>query len=383
MSPSQLIINYLTQQNGGSVSLQQKWQFLQQHGLIGGKMPSPPKNPTDKQLKKYQSTLIETVSNAFGSLDSSKHAGTNLLTSLGIDPAQALFQAPVDQTTPTNSSSPTGTTKGVITAPQFNQASYDQAMKDILSDPLLTADQKSHLQTLGFAMATGDKAKFTQMLTAFEEASKFSDPYFKAQVNMSLDALKQSFLSRDSDLQFKQDQLHTALQKAQADYASSSEYNTLSHNQELQQYISALKNDLQANADSMAAAGFTSSSKNLDAQKIINDQNAGLVESSNMKYNYQKSTADAANTATLAGNVQQLQYYKDLAAQGKLADLRKTEAEVGSAALTDYSKLAQLVPDSSNILGGVGGSIPEAQVQDAASAANTTVGSNQPYSFAF
>lgn len=255
------------------------------------------------------------------------------------------------------------------------QASYDAAMARILANPLLTVSQKAHLTEIGGVLATGDKAKFTQMVTAFENASKYSEPFFKAQIALSLDTLKQGFLSQEGDLTFKETQTKKALEDLRANTRAAKDQLSFQHAQELKKLEESYTQDLQATQDALAATGFTSSSKRARSEDILAQQNQGLVESATKTFGYQTGNLERSLTSSEADTQARIQELQRLAAEGKLNLLRQTETKVGSRALADLGY--------TGLLGNVGGEIPYNQFKDAAAAANATLGSNQPYSFVF
>ena len=261
----------------------------------------------------------------------------------------------------------------------FDQATYDAAMAKILANPLLTDDQKNHLKEIGGVLVTGDKAKFVQMVNAFTDASKFSDPFFKAQVSLSLDTLNRGMNAKEGDLAYDEGVLTRALENLKADTASGKEQLSFQHQQELDKLARSYETDLQTTQDNMAATGFTNSSKRARAETILSQQNEGLRESANKTFGSEGFKAQELNRNLAYKDTEtqvQLLNLQRLAKENKIGDLRLAEASVGSNALAGLDRGLGLV-------GNVGGDIARSQFTDAASAAYNALDVNQPYSFVF
>ena len=261
----------------------------------------------------------------------------------------------------------------------FDQATYDAAMAKILANPLLTDDQKNHLKEIGGVLVTGDKAKFVQMVNAFTDASKFSDPFFKAQVALSLDTLHRGMNAKEGDLEYDEGVLTRALENLKADTASGKEQLSFQHQQELDKLARSYEVDLQTTQDNMAATGFTNSSKRARAETILSQQNEGLRESANKTFGSEGFKAQELNRNLAYKDTEtqaQLLNLQRLAKENKIGDLRLAEASVGSNALAGLDRGLGLVRN-------VGGDIARSQFTDAASAAYNALDVNQPYSSVF
>lgn len=252
-------------------------------------------------------------------------------------------------------------------SPQADQTvkMTDQQFQDWLKTQNLTPDQKSAIEQYYGIISTNDTATATRLLDAFNAAYEYSDPYFKAQIRLVADSLKRSLEGKDGDLAYQVKQEQDALTALQQDVAASKDYLSFQNRQDLAKLERDYKTNLETKQADLAATGFTSSSVRNKAEQLLGADYTGAVESSNRGLAYQTGGLDrnlAAKTTSTADDIQRL---KDLAAAGKLDLTRNAESQIGSTGL------AALGYD--NLLGGVGGSIPQAQYQDALSAASNFV----------
>lgn len=230
----------------------------------------------------------------------------------------------------------------------------------ILNNPGLSTDQKGVIRSIYEAVTTNDTNTAEKIKAAMTAATQYSDPYFKAQIRLATDALDRGLSAKEGDLAYQESSLTRALEGLKADTVAGKDKLSLDHQQDLKNLQTKYETDLATTQDNLAATGFTSSSKRARAEQILGDQNTGLVESSNRSYGYQTNNLDRTLSAKTSDVTAQIENYRRLASEGKLDLLRTTEEKVGSDNLAGYS----------DILGGVGGSIPRDQVKDALSLAS-------------
>lgn len=259
-----------------------------------------------------------------------------------------------------------GATSGTSTpAPTTSAATVHPELLQILQNPTLTGDQKAIIQSVFNAVSSNDADTASKIQAAMKAASEYSDPYFKAQIQLATDALDRGIHAKDGDLSYQETSLKNALDKLKADTTASRDQLSFAHAQELQQLGQKYETDLSTTRDNLASSGFTSSSKRARAEQILNDQNKGLVESSNKGYSYQTGNLDRTLSTSDAATQAQIENLRRLASEGKIDLLRQGEAAVGS------DKLASL--GYTGLLGNVGGSIPRQKTLDAVNFANSFV----------
>lgn len=290
-----------------------------------------------------------TYSDPFG------HTGSTPATTQQLLDAGALSSAGNSQTPASTSTATNGATTH----------SNDASVTDLLANSSLSDDQKKIIQTIYNTVSVNDTQNATKIASAITAGMQFSDPYFKAQANIALDALTRGLSSKDGDLSFAEGQLQKSLKALQDNTAASKDELSFEHAQELKNLAQKYESDLSTTQDNLAAAGLTSSSKRARAEQILSDTNSGLVESSNKTFGYQTGNLDRALSTQDASTQAQIANLQRLTAEGKLDLFRSTEGAVGSSALPTVNGLTPL--------GGVAGDIPQAQAKDALSFAQSYV----------
>jgi hypothetical protein len=258
--------------------------------------------------------------------------------------------------------SATGSSAANVSAAQLQT---DAEFQKYLSTLDLTADQKKALEAIYGAVSVGDQEKANQLKAAMQAATQYSDPYFKAQTRLALDAMDRAFNATDGDLAYNETKLRTSLEDLKNDLAAAKDYLSFQEVQELQDLERHYTADLDQTQQDMAARGFSSSSIRTRKEQLINDTYGDLRESSNRAFLFktgQLTDQEARADRDIAAEIARLQ---ELSAQGKLDTYRQTEATVGSTALPGETGLTPL--------GGIGGTIPRQQTQDAISFASNFV----------
>ncbi len=229
-------------------------------------------------------------------------------------------------------------------------------LASILADKNLSADQKTAIQAIYDATASGDATRAQQVIDAMKAAGTYSDPYFKAQIRLATDALDRGISGKEGDLAFAEAQQKSALKDLQDNTAASKDYLSFTHAQELKNLESKYQQDLSSTQDNLAAAGLTSSSKRARAEQILSDNNTGLVEGSNKQFSYQTGNLDRTLASSETNTAAQIDNLRRLASEGKLDLYRSAEQQVGSSNLPAIGGMTAL--------GDVGGTIPRAQALD-------------------
>ena len=107
----------------------------------------------------------------------------------------------------------------------------------------------------------------------------------------------------------------------------------------------------------LASVGKTSSSVRSRSEQLLQEQNAGLVESVGKKFSFQTGGLERQQASAERDLPLELERLRDKSNQARIEALRRAEAEVGSGALSGYADL----------FGGIGGDLPRKQVTDALS----------------
>jgi hypothetical protein len=263
--------------------------------------------------------------------------------------------APGQTPLPSTPSAPTGTT--TTTAPPPGADPNAAALSALLSNPSLSADQKAAIQHIYETVSANDTAQANRLIAGFNAATQYSDPFFKAQIRLATDALTNAFQATDGDLAFKETSLRNTLADLEKNTAASKNSLSLDEQQQLNGLKKQLETELQGTQDKLAATGFTTSSVRSRSEQLLKDTYGDMTQSTTRAFGDKTRSLDSNLASGQRDTAAQIEYYKQLAAQGKLDALRKTEEQVGS------SNLAAL--GYNGLLGGVGGTIPQKQITDA------------------
>jgi len=244
-------------------------------------------------------------------------------------------------------------------------AATDQQFTEWLNSQNLSSDQKAAITSLYNAVGTNDLETAERIKKAIAAGTAYSDPYFKAQAALLTDALDRGMNNIDGDLAFNEQSLNNRLQDIQKTLQQSGEYLSFQHTQELKDLERKLTADMEGLQEDMASRGFTNSSIRTKKTNILTDVYGDLRESSNRAFQYKVDTSTNQLNTAQRDTALEVQRLQQLAAQGKLDLLRKAESQLGSSAVNNLGYQSQT-------LGGIGGELPRAQMQDALSFASNS-----------
>jgi hypothetical protein len=248
-------------------------------------------------------------------------------------------------------------------APDAN-AQTDQEFETWLTGLGVADDQKQAIRAVYDAISTNDADRAKRVEAAMKAATEFSDPYFKAQTRLVMDALQRGLSDREGDLAYEVDSRQRVLKELKDDIAASKDYLSFQNRQELETLKRKFEQDLDATRDNLAASGFTTSSKRVKTEQILTDTYGAAVESSNRQLSYQTGRLNRQGANADINTAAEVERLRHLAESGKLSDIRSAEEKVGSSALSGLGYPT---------LGGVGGSIERDKVRDATSFASNFI----------
>lgn len=299
-----------------------------------------------------------------------------------LSPAQWLAQQGTTQTTPTTvptttptgtpasqtgTSVPTQTPQTGTVLPSVNNTQFDSQLQQLLTNPNLTADQKKAIEAIFNATSTNDQQLATKFISAMNASTEFSTPFFKAQTALVTDALTRGLQANEGDLSYRQDQLNRTLNTLRENTAASLNQLDFTNQQELKNLALSLEKDLEDNAQNLAATGKTFSSIRSRTDKLINENNQGLVESSRRQFGFQQGNLNRALSTAESNTTRDLAYLTDKNTQARIAALREAEQKVGSDALRGAGF-------NSGLLGNIFGALPQQQQEKAISAGRLATG---------
>jgi len=245
------------------------------------------------------------------------------------------------------------------------QTQTDAQFQQYLAGLNLPADQKAALNAIYQAVGSNDQAYADKIKSAMSAATAYSDPYFKAQVNLVTDALSRGLQQKDGDLAFQEKQLSNSLGDLVQNIASSKDMLAFDKVQQLKALQQNYEQSLEGTRTNLAALGKTSSSVRSRSDELQGENYNGMLESTNKTFNFKTDSLNSQQAQASRDTALQIENLQRLTTAGKIDLLRNTENQIGSSAL---GALGQ-----SEVLGGVGGQIPRAQTQDALSFASQFV----------
>lgn len=271
--------------------------------------------------------------------------------------------SPTVPNSPISAGAPTSVTTTPTTA--STPTVHDTTVQNIINNSGLTSDQKTIAQQLFDIVSANDNATAERLKSAFNAATEFSNPYFKAQVLVATDALSRALGANEGDLSYQETKLANTLKDLTANTTASKDYLDFQKSQDLQKLARSYEKDLEDTRQNLASVGKTSSSVRSRAEQLLSEENQGLVESTNKQFAYQTGNLDRGLTSGIRDNSLSLSYLKDKATQARIDALRKTEGQVGTSNLQGLGY--------TDLLGNIGGEIPRQQVLDANSFASSFV----------
>ena len=233
----------------------------------------------------------------------------------------------------------------------------DTSLADLLKNPNITQDQKNMVKGVYDVVSKYDEAQANKLIAGFNAATQFSDPFFKAQTAMVVDSLKRGLAANAGDLKFSETQLQNTLADLKSNIEASKDYADFEKTKQLEELARNYEADLETNRQNLAMVGKTSSSVRSRSEQLLQEQNAGLVESVGKKFSFQTGGLERQQASAVRDLPLELARLQDKSTQARIEALRKAEAEVGSGALSGYA----------DILTGIGGELPRKKVSDALS----------------
>lgn len=227
-----------------------------------------------------------------------------------------------------------------------------------------SAYDKLMLYTTFKAKEVQDPLIQKKMMEALGTAMESLDPYYKMKTRMANDAIERSAITINQDYASKIKSNEEKIRQTEEDLLAGREYLTLEQQAEMGNQLREFKNNLYSLRQNAAESGLAFSSPRETAEQQLNEQQAGLAESTTRKFN--KSQTDLANAAardTLA--LQQNAKDLERGRSESLTDLsRKGEELLGSTAMPQIPGVT--------LLGGIQGT-QEAEKQAKALNYGTTI----------
>lgn len=227
-----------------------------------------------------------------------------------------------------------------------NVTSEEEAFFNSDEFKALSPDQQSAIQSIFNTVQTNDAQKKELLTKAIEEATKNADPIFKQTLRLSIDALDRGFQDNADDLDYKEKQLTKTLARLKEDSAYSKNDLTIENQKELQALEDELALQLGETRQSLAASGFTDSSRRAKSEAILQKTKGNLVESSNRKFAAEVRNLNNSVTRGEEDTAAEIERLRKLTSSNNLDLGRKVEGIVGSnnlPARSGYTPLGGLI----------------------------------------
>lgn len=248
-----------------------------------------------------------------------------------------------------------------------NDDREDVEFDKLIEQSDLPDDIKQIARATFSAISTNDLEYAKRLVEGIKEATKYADPYFKAQTRLAIDALERGFQDADDDLEYNEERLSRQLEDLRKDTQGARELLSLEEQQELAELDRQLSSSLDATREEMASLGFTSSSRRARKEQITQETFGGLRETKQRQFAFKQQTLADTLTRGERDTAAEAERLRELAKSDKLKLLRETEETVGSDALRGTS-LGGLKP-----LGNVTGSLQNERAREIADLASSFV----------
>jgi hypothetical protein len=223
-------------------------------------------------------------------------------------------------------------------------------------------DQEAVLAVFG-AVANNDQVMAKRLAEAFKVAQKKNDPYFAQQLRLASDAIERGYVEIDKEAEFKALQAQNRLEDLRKDYAAKKDNLSLEEASVMKDIERGYQQNLETLQTGLAEAGFTSSSRRVQKERILDEATGGLRESKQRAFAYDRSSLEDVLGRGERDTQSELARLNELTKSGKLDFLRSAEREIGSSALDKLN-----LPGEAQMLGGIYGDIPEKKLQNTISA---------------
>lgn len=213
----------------------------------------------------------------------------------------------------------------------------------------LPKDQQDAIRAVFDTVQTNDTQKKDLLQKAIAKATENADPIFKQTLRLSLDALNSGFQDNASDLDYQEKQLTDRLTQLREDTAYSTNDLSIEHQNELKQYEDDLAQKLGDTRQSLAASGFTDSSKRAKSEEILQNAKGNLVESSNRTFAAKTRDLSSTLSRTEADTAAEIERLRTVAGSKNKELGRETEKVVGSGNLRTipgYDPLGNIIGKS-------------------------------------
>ncbi len=235
--------------------------------------------------------------------------------------------------------------------PGKTQGTYDDAaIRNSTQFKSLSDDQKEAVLAVFEAIATNDSEKAGKIAAAFKAAADISNPFFKQELRLAVDAIERGFVSIDQEEEYKRKQLQTNLADLEQDIATQKDYLGLEEQAALRGIERQYRQDLDTTRQNLAATGKTSSSERIRVEDIIEESTGELRESTGRRFGLERTDLERRGQRGNRDTQAELARLAEVTRASRIDFLRSGEAKVGSKNLP---RLGMNVDRLGNIVGDI------------------------------
>lgn len=203
-----------------------------------------------------------------------------------------------------------------------------------------------------------DKDKAEKLSAALEQATQMADPYWRNIILIAQDEVMRGFEQAEGDMNSSVERQQRIIQNINEDLSRNKDFLSLEQQSELSNISRNYEFAHDQLLDSAAGAGLTFSTKRKIAEKRLSEENQGMVESTNRRYNKQITSL---TTEAERGNTEAQKEIENIQ-----RNIRESKTNMGRSAETylgtgNLPTLSGYTP-----LGNVPGQVYEDKVKDVA-----------------
>ena len=223
----------------------------------------------------------------------------------------------------------------------------------------LNPDDQEAVLAVFDAIASNDQVKAKRLAEAFKASSKINDVYFGQKLRLAADEIERGYVEIDKEADFKATQAENRLADIRKDYASKKDFMSLEEASTLKDIEREYTGNLETLQTGLAEAGFTSSSRRIQKEKILDEATGSLRESKQRGFAYERGSLDETLGRSERDTQKELNRLAEITKAGKLDFLRSAEKRIGTQGLQDIG-----LPSGTPLIGGVYGELPEEKLQN-------------------
>jgi hypothetical protein len=263
------------------------------------------------------------------------------------------------KTTPSADSSSNTPSKSASNATYTPSNSGTGELDKMLSGSQLSPDEQKAIRAVYDAVANNNEQEAQRLVANLKLGSAYADPILRQRVALITDELTRGFADVDNDLEYNETTLKNRLADLQQSITSNKGNLTLDEMAELRQMERAFQDQLTGVQDQLAASGFTNSSRRIKKERVMQETQGDLVESTKRSFAARQNQLDQQLTQGQRDTTLEVERLKELTARGKLDAARSAEAQLGSDRVGKLPELSGIKP-----LGGIGGEVDQQYYND-------------------